>query len=738
MGIKGFGALNEDREADHQTTFRESEEKVPADCVEGTVERIVFEGKDSGFLVGRLQAPQPRGLMTFVGSGLAVSPGETVRLWGRWVDDAKFGRQLRVERYETVLPATADAIEKYLGSGLINGIGPTYAKRLVKAFGVETLRVIDEEPERLRKVEGIGQKRATQIREAWQAQKAIQSIMLFLQGHGIASSQAVRIYKHYGDKAVAVLRDNPYRLAEDIPGISFKIADGIAAQMGIEPASPKRVAAGVLHTLRRATSDGHTFLPEEPLIADSAELLEVDSDIVQTVLSSMVDTDRIVHEQTEYFLPALHQAETNCAKLLKRLISVPKEEFPIQVEKAIAWVEKTRGIELSEEQRSAVRTAVTAKAMVITGGPGTGKTTLLNGLLAIFVRKGMQVLLAAPTGRAAKRMSSATGREAKTIHRLLEWSPKAGGFTRHEGNPLSADLVVIDECSMMDISLMHSLLKALPPQARLFLVGDVDQLPSVGPGNVLMDVIASQAIPVVWLKTVFRQAAESGIITNAHRINAGEFPQYNDRDFFFVDRKDPEKALETVRELVTTRIPDKFGVDPLRDIQVLAPMHRGEVGVTRLNVALREALNAQTPTIGPRPFGLHDKVMQVRNNYELDVYNGDVGIITQIDDVLQEVIVHYDDRDVLYAFDELDELTPAYASTVHKAQGSEYPVVVLPMATQHYMMLQRNVFYTAITRAKQMVVIVGDPRAVARAVHNVQATKRNSRLADRLANRVPD
>ncbi|MCL4694409.1 MAG: ATP-dependent RecD-like DNA helicase, partial [Candidatus Hydrogenedentes bacterium] len=668
--------MSEESDSGRQATFGESPEATALDTVEGTVERIVFEGKDSGFLVGRLQRRQPPGLMTFVGTGLAVSPGETVRLWGRWVDDAKFGRQLRVERYETVLPATADAIEKYLGSGLINGIGPTYAKRLVKAFGVETLRVIDEEPARLRKVEGIGAKRAAQIREAWQAQKAIQSIMLFLQGHGIASSQAVRIYKHYGDKAVAVLRDNPYRLAQDIPGISFKSADEIASQMGIETASPKRAAAGVLHTLRRATGDGHTFLPQEPLISDAAELLGVDSGIVQTVLQSMCETDQVVREGSDYFLPALHQAETNCARLIKRLLSAPKEDFPIQVEKAIAWVEDTKRIELSEEQRAAVRTAATAKAMVITGGPGTGKTTLLNGLLAIFVRKGMQVLLAAPTGRAAKRMENATGREAKTIHRLLEWSPKSGGFTRHEGNPLDADLVVIDESSMMDIGLMHSLLRALPPQARLFLVGDVDQLPSVGPGNVLMDIIASQAVPVVWLKTVFRQAAESGIITNAHRINSGELPQFNDRDFFFVDRKDPEKALATVRELVTKRIPDKFGLDPLRDVQVLAPMHRGDVGVARLNVALRESLNAGTPTIGQRSFGLHDKVMQTRNNYELDAYNGDVGIVTQVDEVLQEVIVHYEDRDVLYPFDELDELTPAYASTVHKAQGSEYPVVV--------------------------------------------------------------
>lgn len=721
----------------HQTTIRELiNATLPEAAVEGTVERIVFESPDTGFVVARLQEQGKPNLTTFVGHALAISPGETVRLWGRWIDDKKFGRQLRVERYQTIRPATTEAIERYLGSGLIEGIGPEFAKRLVKAFGADTLRVIEEEPEKLRRVEGIGAKRARQIRDAWESQRAIQSIMLFLQGHGIPAMQASRIYKQYGDGAVAIMRENPYRLAEDIVGIAFKSADAIAAQLGIAKDSQRRIAAGVLHVLRQAAQDGHAYLPENDLRARAAELLEVGEDAVPVVLPELEATKQIVRERDAAYLPWLYAAETGVDKTLKRLLSVRAEQFPIQVENAIQWVEKQNRIQLSDEQRDAIRTAVNAKAMVITGGPGTGKTTLLNGLIAIFAKKGMQILLAAPTGRAAKRMANATEREAKTIHRLLEWSPKVGGFTRHDGNPLSADLVVIDETSMVDVGLMHSLLRALPPQCRLILVGDVDQLPSVGPGNVLMDIIAGGQVPVVRLKTVFRQAAESGIIRNAHRVNSGLLPDYNDRDFFFIERKEPQKALETVVELVASRMPSRFQLDPLRDIQVLAPMHRGDAGVARLNEALREALNPGAATVAHRPFGLKDKVMQTRNNYELDVYNGDVGIITNIDETAKEAVVEFDDRSVLYAFDQLDELTLAYASTVHKAQGSEYPAVVIPMLTQHYMMLQRNVLYTALTRASRLVVIVGDPKAVTLAVRNVRTVRRNTRLAERLANKL--
>jgi len=720
-----------------QSTIRDLLDKDLGDgFVEGTVERIVFENDETGFVVARLQQSGMAGLTTFVGSALAISPGETVRLWGRWIDDQKFGRQLRVEKYETLKPATADAIEKYLGSCLIDGIGPHFAKKLVAAFGVDTLRVIDEEPGRLRGVGGIGAKRAQQIRAAWESQRAIQSIMLFLQGHGIPASQAARIYKAYGDSAVTILRENPYRLAEDIFGISFKSADAIANRLGMGTSAPQRIAAGVSHVLREARQDGHCYLDGQAVLDSAKQLLGASEIDIVTALAAMESQKQLVREQDALFAPRLHAAEVGCAEWLKRIISVPAENVPIDVERAIEWVEKNKSITLSPEQRDAIRTAVASKVMVITGGPGTGKTTLLNSLLTIFGKKNLGLLLAAPTGRAAKRMSDATGREAKTIHRLLEWSPKQGGFTRHEGNPLAADLVVLDECSMIDIHLMHAMLRALPPQCRLLLVGDVDQLPSVGPGNVLMDIIASGIVPVVRLNTVFRQAAESGIIANAHRINTGQFPQFNDRDFFFIERSEPEKALDTIVEVVSSRLPKRFQLDPIRDIQVLAPMRRGEAGVSNLNDALREALNPKMERIGQRAFGLQDKVMQLRNNYELDVYNGDIGVIKQINHEVKELVVELDDRQVLYTFDNLDELTLAYASTVHKAQGSEYPAVVVPMLTEHYMMLQRNVLYTALTRASRIVVIVGDPKAIGRAVHNVRSTRRNTRLCDRLKNAI--
>ncbi len=729
--------MNEGQVPGQQATIRDAldaQGEDPLVCAEGTVERIVFESQDSGFIVARLQEPGKPYFTTFVGNGLAISPGETIRLWGRCVDDKRFGRQIRVEKYQTIMPATAAAIEKYLGSGLIDGIGPVFAKRLVDAFGVETLRIIDEDPKRLRTVDGIGRKRADQIRTAWEAQKAIQSIMLFLQGHGIGAAQAVKIYKRYGDSAVAVLRDNPYRLADDIAGIAFKSADAIASRLGIEKDSPKRAVAGVLHVLGESVMEGHAFASDKALLRTAMELLGVSERIVEDAMTVLEREQRVIREDDRIYTPDLHAAETGCAHLIKRLLKIPHEPVPIVIERAIAWVQKEFKIELSEEQRQAIQTAVNAKMMVITGGPGTGKTTLLNSLLAILAKKGLSLILAAPTGRAAKRMSDATGREAKTIHRLLEWSPKAGGFLRNEGNPLTADLVVIDGTSMVDIRLMFSLLNALSPQTRLFLVGDVDQLPSVGPGNVLMDVILSRRVPVVWLKTVFRQAAESGIISNAHRINSGQLPVYNEKDFFFIERKDPAKALETILELVTKRIPAKFKLDPARDIQVLAPMHRGDAGVARLNEELQHALNPSVQPVAHRPFGLHDKVMQMRNNYELDVFNGDIGFVTVVDEGLKEAQIQFEDRAVLYPFDNLDELSLAYAGTIHKSQGSEYPAVIVPLLAQHYMMLQRNVLYTAITRASRLVILVGDPKAVALAVHNTKTTKRNTRLADRLGN----
>jgi len=708
------------------------------DMVEGVVDRIVYESAETGFFVARLRDKKTRDLVTFVGNVAAVSAGETIRIWGRWVNDPKFGRQLRMERYEIVLPNTVHGIEKYLGSGLIPGIGPEFAKRLVKAFGVDTLRVISEEPKRLQTVQGIGRKRAAQLCDAWQRQKAIQSIMLFLQGHGIGVNQAVRIYKRYGDKAVAVLRENPYRLAQDISGIAFKSADKIAEQLGVARNAPQRIEAGILYLLDRAGDSGHVFERAETLVQEAGELLGVEegAEVFERALAVLVAREQVVREDDAVFLRRLWHAESDCAYLLRRLIATPGAQLVIQTDKAIQWVETTHSIRLSDEQRDAISTAIREKVLVITGGPGTGKTTVLNGILAIFHAKNVSMELAAPTGRAAKRMEAATGREARTIHRLLEYSPKEGGFQRNAARPLDADLIVIDEASMVDITLMQSLLLAIPKQARLILVGDVDQLPSVGPGNVLLDVIASQAVPVVWLKTVFRQAAQSGIIANAHRINKGQMPEFNTTDFFLVQRKDPVKALETVVHLVTERMPAKFGFDPKRDVQVLAPMRRGEAGVTRLNEALQQALNPGAVPIQHRLFGCGDKVMQLSNNYELDVFNGDAGIVAVVDDELREVQIAYDDRAVLYGFDDLDEVGLAYASTVHKAQGSEYPAVVMPVLTEHFLLLQRNILYTAVTRASKLVVIVGDPKAVALAVRNTKQTRRNTRLADRLSNRA--
>ena len=704
--------------------------------VEGVVERIVFESADSGFFVARLRQDGNPDLVTFVGNLMAVSPGETIRVTGHWVDDKKFGRQVRVQNYETILPNSVEGIEKYLGSGLIHGIGPAYAKRLINAFGVETLRVIDEEPERLRGVEGIGAKRASQIREAWAEQKSIQSIMVFLQGHGISPGQAVRIYKRYGDGAVAILRENPYRLAEDISGIGFSGADKIAGSLGIDQDSPKRLEAGLHFVLQEAVSEGHVYLPESELLERATALLEVDAGRLPEALTALTLGGGVVREGNMLFLLNLHLAEKGCDHHLKRLLSAPSEVLEIKIDRAIEWAEKSQGIALSPEQDAAVREAVHARVMVITGGPGTGKTTLIKTILAILEKKGVSILLAAPTGRAAKRMEEASGQEAKTIHRLLEFSPRSGGFLRGEHDPLRADLVVIDECSMVDVVLMNSLLQAIPSGARLLLVGDIDQLPSVGPGNVLMDVISSGVIPTTHLKTVFRQAAESGIISNAHRINRGEAPEFNTEDFFFIERDDPAKSLETVVELVQNRIPNKFKLDPLRDVQVISPMHRGESGVGSLNQALQAALNPDGRPVPRKEFRVGDKVIQQRNNYDLDVYNGDVGVVTVVDEELKELQVQFEDRVVLYTFDDVDNLGLAYAITVHKSQGSEYAAVVLVLASQHYMLLQRNLLYTAITRGKRLVIIVGDLKALRMAVRNTEVTRRNTRVAERLRNEV--
>lgn len=707
----------------------------PLVTIEGVVNRIVFENADTGFLVGRLEVHPAQELVTFVGNLLALSPGETVRLRGRWIEDRRFGRQLRVEQIENLMPATTTGIEKYLGSGLIAGIGPVYAKRLVEAFGTETFRVIEEEPERLRRVPGIGKKKAERIRESWRKQREVQAIMVFLQGHGIGPAQAVKIHKFYDRGAMAVVRQNPYRLAEDIPGIGFRTADKIASSLGFEKDAPLRVQSGLLHVLGESGAAGHTCLDRTVLLEEAAQLLGVAAAACEPALAELEQSRKAAIEENWVFSAPLHAAECGCAERLHRLHAAKAEIPPIEnIDNALRYAETTHHVTLSPEQRDAVRTALAAKVMVITGGPGTGKTTVIRSLLAIYEKKCVAYLLAAPTGRAAKRMEEATSRPACTIHRLLEFSPQVGKFTRDEYNPLNVELLIVDEASMIDIALMYSLLKALPAHAKLVLVGDVDQLPSVGPGNVLLDVIASCCFPVVRLQTVFRQAAESGIISNAHRINTGQRPEFNNTDFFLIPRDEPVRALETIVEVVQARLPRSFKLDPRRDIQVLAPMHRGDAGVTRLNEALQEALNHNGGPVPRRGFRVGDKVMQMRNNYDLEVFNGDIGVITGFNEEDQTLDIAFDGRPVLYDLEDTDELSLAYAATVHKSQGSEYPAVVLALMPQHYMMLQRNVLYTAITRAKRVVVIVGSPKAIAMAVRNNAITRRNTRLTERLRN----
>ncbi len=706
----------------------------PVVSVEGVVDKIVFENPDSGFFVGKLRINELTEPIAFVGNFLALSPGETVRLRGRWIEDNRFGRQLQVISFDTLQPATIEGIEKYLGSGLIAGIGPTYAKRLVTTFGLDTLRVISEEPQRLLKVEGIGKKRLTLIQDAWQAQKAVQAIMVFLQGHGITPNQATKIYRRYGDNSVAVLRANPYCLADDIAGIAFRSADQIAANLGIAKDSDARIKAGILHVLRHASQEGHVFLPTSEVIKRATELLQLNNAFVTERLPEIIHSGGMTQDDNRLYIEKLFQSEKECARLLLRLKNTNVNSIPIKsMPNALAWAEKKLNINLSQEQKEAIQRGICDKVLIITGGPGTGKTTVINSLLAILEQKGISFLLAAPTGRAAKRLEATTGRNASTIHRLLDFNPHKGGFERNEGNPLNTDMVVLDEASMLDIQLMHQTLRALPPACRLILVGDIDQLPSVGPGDVLHDLISCQVFPVVRLLTIFRQASESGIIRGAHQINEGVFPGFNTKDFIFIEREDPDRALETVIELVLRRIPGHFGLDPMMQIQVLAPMRKGRAGITHLNVAMQEVLNPNGKPLHRKSLRNGDKVMQIRNNYDLNVFNGDVGIITLIDEDTQEVEVSFDDGSkVLYSFEETDDLVPAYAVTVHKSQGSEYPAVVLVLLPQHYMMLQRNLLYTAVTRGKQLVVLVGSAKAIGLAVRNSNYAHRNTWLNERL------
>jgi exodeoxyribonuclease V alpha subunit len=720
----------------------------PYATLQGTVERITYVNEETQYVVARLDVPGRRDLATIVGSLPSLTPGETLRLHGTWTHHKKYGDQFLVERYETVSPATLAGIQRYLGSGLIKGIGPIFAKRLVDAFGLDTLRVIEEESERLRTVEGIGPLRLRRITDTWAEQKEIREVMLFLQGHGVSSAYAVKIFKAYGQAAIATVRANPYRLARDIHGIGFKTADRIARNLGVPKDSPLRAQAGIIHVLQTLADEGHVYAPEEELLREAETTLEIAGELLPGAVADLAREGGIVAEEFPggrrgIYLKALHVAEVQVAQRLTDLLRAPRISVPIDVEKALTWVEGVTRLHLAPQQREAIRMALSHKALVITGGPGTGKTTILRCIIRILEKKGLRIHLASPTGRAAKRMAEATGREAATIHRLLEWGPARAGFQRNAQRPLETDLVIVDEASMIDIVLMNSLLRAVPLVATLVLVGDADQLPSVGPGTVLKDILDSGRLPSVRLTEVFRQAEQSRIIRNAHRVNRGEFPDLSRpsgseaSDFHFLAEEDPERLRQLIVDLASRRLPARFGMDPVEDIQVLTPMHRGAIGAAQVNATLQATLNparggAAEVMRGGRVFRTGDRVMQIRNNYDKEVYNGDIGRILRVDPEEQEVAVRVDDRTVTYDFSELDELTLAYAATVHKSQGSEYAAVILPLHTTHYPMLQRNLLYTAITRAKRLLVLAGTRKALAIAVRNDATLRRYSRLEERL------
>ncbi len=721
---------------------------APVESLTGSIERVTFFSEETGFAVLRVKAKGHRDLVTVVGSLPSVSAGEWLTAEGRWFRDREHGLQFKAETLTASSPTTKEGIEKYLGSGMVKGIGPVYAKKLVARFGEQIFDIIDQFSARLEEVDGIGPGRRKRIKEAWSEQKFIREIMVFLHSHGVSTSRAVRIFKTYGESAIEKVRANPYALAKDIHGIGFKTADMIAQRVGIPRDSLLRAEAGLTHVLIEAVDSGHCAFPKAALVENAVKLLEVDEKIVAEALVRLLNqrevTEELIGGEVLVFLPALRRAEEGIAAKLAALGNSPANYPPIDLEKAITWCEAQTGKELAPSQRAALKIALTHRAVVITGGPGVGKTTLVNSLLKILQAKRVKCALCAPTGRAAKRLFEATGIEAKTIHRLLEFQPGGGGFARNESNPLEGGLLVVDETSMVDVPLMHALLRAHPVGGHLVLVGDVDQLPSVGPGLVLSDIIESGVVPVVRLSEVFRQAAQSRIITAAHQVNEGRMPELPGKDepsdFYFVQRDTPDDTLRTLIDVVKNRIPRKLGCDPVRDVQVLCPMNRGSLGVRELNVRLQTELNPAGPSepVVERfgwEFRVRDKVIQTENNYDKEVFNGDIGQVTGIDLIEREVRVRFDTREVSYDFGELDEISLAYAITIHKAQGSEFPAVVIPVAMQQYVLLQRNLVYTGITRGKRMVVLIGQRQALAAAIRNDRTAQRFSGLLARLAGR---
>ena len=734
--------------ADTGDDVKPQPEPSTRDVLAGLVERVTYHNTDNGFCVLRAKARGHRDVVTVVGHAATIAAGEWITATGEWVNDRTHGQQFKAQFLRSSPPTSADGIEKYLSSGMIRGVGPVYAKKLVRAFGERVFDIIEATPERLREVDGIGQVRAASILAAWAEQKAVREIMVFLHSHGVGTARAVRIFKTYGADAIQVMTENPYRLARDIRGIGFKTADAIAMKLGIEKSAMVRVRAGISYALAEAMSEGHCGLPTDELMPLSEKLLEVPQELVRAALDLELQEGTVVADRVGktpcVFLAGLYRAERTIAERLMRLANDMLPWAWIDPDKALPWVEEKIGLALAESQIAAIRLTLMSKAMVMTGGPGVGKTTIVKAILRILSAKKVKLLLCAPTGRAAKRMTEATGFEAKTIHRLLEVDPKSGGFKRGEDNPLDCDLLVVDEASMVDVMLMQALLRAVPDRAAILIVGDIDQLPSVGPGQVLADVISSGSVPVVRLTEVFRQAAQSRIIISAHRINQGSIPDLSppetESDFYFVQADDPETAVARIIELVKTRIPRRFGLDPIRDIQVLCPMNRGGVGARSLNIELQAALNPAGDRKVERfgwTFAPGDKVMQIENDYDKEVYNGDIGYIDDVDPQAGEIVARFDGRSVTYGFGELDMLVPAYAATIHKSQGSEYPAVIIPIMTQHYAMLQRNLLYTGVTRGKRLVVLVGQKKAVAIAVRNVSGRRRWSKLGEWLRSDAP-
>ena len=708
----------------------------------GEVERITYESEATGFRVlkvGSLEGPAAkRGSVTVVGMLPPVGSGARVRVTGDFRQDPKHGEQFRADTLVTLAPETLVGLERYLGSGLIPGIGPAFAKRIVSAFGMDSLTMLDHEPDRLKLIPGMGQRRIEEVKKAWASQRAISNVMMLLQTHGASPALAARIYKHYGDSAARVVQESPYRLAMDVRGIGFKTADRIAKSLGIAGDHPERVQAGVLHELNGLADQGHVLFDRDALSDRAAAMLEVDVGHVGPALDKLWASGLIVIEEKGVYLARLHRAETALVEGLSRLLSRPGRVLS-GIASTIERFEQHAKVTLAPAQRAAVKGAAEHKLIVVTGGPGVGKTTIVRAIVDVMKRAHLSLRLAAPTGRAAKRLYEATGHEATTLHRLLQFDPRQGGFQLDEQTPLEADVVIVDEASMIDVPLGAALLSAMPDAARLVIVGDADQLPSVGPGAMLRDIIDSGVVTVVRLNEIFRQAGESRIVQNAHRILHGEMPESADpesprADFFVVSRREAEEAAETIRELVTVRIPRRFGFDPLRDVQVLTPMHRGPAGTTALNQLLQAALNPNGPSIEHhgQTFRAGDKVLQLKNDYEREVYNGDLGFIARVSLEDRHLTVRFDGRDVEYQDADLDMLTLAYATSIHKSQGSEYPAVVIPLLTAHFVMLSRNLVYTAVTRGKKLVVLVGSKRAVQMAVRNADAKKRYTWLAERV------